>query len=226
MLVGFSTLLTAQNNETIAVLNKVKDYYTNTKAYHLSMHYTMYRGLVGNEIIERYTGNLVKQDKTFQMKIANNEILTIGGKQMAVDHDQKIVILRGTGVNDVDALMDIQALLEHYDVEKLEKANEQITCALIPKKEQLSGPYAKIVLAINPKTYRVTSQEIYYASQLPFKQKDGSYENDFARLKIDLKEEALIETTLSFGQFLKTDAKGEHQLVEALKAYELIDQTH
>ncbi|OEK09133.1 hypothetical protein A8C32_10385 [Flavivirga aquatica] len=223
---GNTVLAYSQKETATSLLKKISKYYQNTEAYQINMEYKMYKGLTGNEVTESYTGHLIKKKNIYQLKIANNEMLTINNKQMAIDHGQKIAVYRSSNQASNATLIDVAGFLEYYDGLSVDKVNGLIKCVLIAKNKKQSVPYAKIALFINPNNYSVEKQEMYFASQLPFILENGDYISDFGRLSIEMKEvdNLLTDAVLSFNNYFNESDDGEIVLANRYKDYQFIDE--
>ena len=215
----------AQEYTATELLEKVSEHYKHKDAYQVNMRYTMYKGLTGNHETESYSGFFIKKQELHQFELENNVVVTEGNRQIAINHDQKMIVYRNSNQEASGSPLAIQRFLEYYDESSIKNEKGIIICELIAKAAKMTLPYAKIIITIDADTYRIKEQEMYFSTQLPFVLESKDVVKDFGRLIITMEEEKDISNKMrSLKEYITRDTNGNLQLADTFKEYQLIDK--
>ena len=218
----------SQNDEARSLLKKVNDFYKNQTVYQIDMNFKMYQGLTGDKITELYEGKVFRKDSIARLNMANSELLQIGKDQIAIDHDQKLIVFRKAPINSIlTSVIDVSTFMEIYETSSIKNFEDTIRLELISKKDKTSSPFAKIVLFIDKSSYEMVKQEMIFTNQMPFKNEKGNIKADFGRLHTEMKLNKNIDdqSILSFDHYFNKDKDGKVLLQPAYKEYEIIEES-
>jgi len=220
----------AQNEKTKDLLKKVQQAYENTKQYQIAVTYNMHRGFSGNNITESYQGTMVKNGKFSQFKALNSEIIQFPRIQLTIDHTEKVARYAKTekGATVPNSPLDVANFLKFYDKTIVTEREGILVCEMVATKVNMQNPYAKVVLHVDKKTYRIEKQELFFTAMIPFVESDGKTRKmDVGRLVIlmDFKEtEEQAEPTPN--DFIVLSGKDDISLTEQYQGYRLINLAH
>ncbi len=202
-------------------LEKINRNYANLKAFELQMSYQLYKGYSGNEVLQTYSGNYIKNEVKAYRKIKSTEFIHFNKITLQVNHDEKLVILD----NRLDAEfmeIDLKSALKQCQDIKLLKKEKGVLVTLVLKNET-DIPYSKVSLLVD-NSYWIKEMTFYYAAQMNF----GTYQNkDMAYPKLRIQYEQFKKGTkklddLEISNFIDLGAS-KPALVGDYATYKLID---
>ncbi len=221
----------AQDKETKEILTKVQQAYNKVASQQIEVTYAMHRGLTGNTITESYTGTMIKKGAVSQFKVFNSEIIKFPNFQLIIDHEVKEVRYTNNknGGGEMHTPLDIKSFLKIYDKTQITTDNGNWICEMVSTQKNPQNPYGKVKLYIDPTTYFIKKQELFFTAMVPFIEEDGHTRTmDMARMVIQLDHKPLEEgiTIPLPGDFIKTSATNTMILTANYKSYRLINSAH
>ncbi|MCK8482234.1 hypothetical protein MUY34_16505 [Flavihalobacter algicola] len=188
LLMTVSCFCFAQNQSVEHILSKSQMFLQDKIEMHCSMNYNLYPTLKSKDVIENYDGLVLKNEDNYFIKINNtiflNKLHT--NKFIKLNTDQKLIqytVDKNTKSNNQSLFDQIKVLTDLYKNHDLTSEGNFWVCTLSPNTiSQL--PYSKVQLFVNKDTNLLSKQVLYFSSQMPYKEKDGTNHLGNPRLEI------------------------------------------
>jgi hypothetical protein len=218
-------IVDAQNS--IALLEKVNNYYKTVQFYNVESTYNMYRGFTGKSVTESYKGTMYKNGQVSVVKVLGQGIIMFENVQLIVnDADKTITYTKNDAESVQKNLIDVDKLSKYYDFTSIKDDKKVIIYEMTLKNKDLPLPYSKLIFHINKTDNSLVKQELFFATKLPFKNKDGEMSNDNGRMEIIYNPSNTPIKNIKLEDYITTDSKDRIHLSKAYKNYQLIDQTY
>ncbi|WP_298892455.1 hypothetical protein [uncultured Psychroserpens sp.] len=187
-----STFCFGQSPTVKSVLTQSQTLLKDKSEMKCTMNYDLYSTSFSNEVKEHYSGNIVKNEDRYYIKINNTIFLNQLNTNtfLKLNTEQKLIqFLKGKNVATTNgSLFDqVSVLINLYKNQSLKSKGDYWICTL--KANTVSQlPYSKVELFVNKETKLLTKQVLYFSSQMPYKKKDGTNHLGNPRLEISISD--------------------------------------
>jgi len=238
-LIGFVVVVFSINTSIIAqegcdlkeakiIVNKVKTAYDTTSQYSVDVEYTMFDGADSTNILEQYSGTMIRRNNDFYSKIHHTESLQIANEYIRVNHQEKAILYavqkeQNTAITGVN----LEGLFKNFEKATLtENSSGYKITFMAPPISQ--SPYNVVVLEIDKHKYRLKKQTLFFSGQIPIKTASGVEKDSNPRLEIVFNnfstKETIDTSRFQLSSYMNKKSK-DYKPSGVLKNYQFIDTT-
>lgn len=169
-----------------SVLEKAEKVFSKTPYYSLDIAYKSFGNYTTNEVLESFSGNIVKQNRSMYLKIHNTIFVTDEEKQLSLKlFETEKVIEISNQIKEVaeKSPLQITDFIKLFKYRKVEDKGDYYLCSLSTDVvTQL--PYGSVQLYITKKDFLITKQVMYFLAKYPYLDKNGEERKGTPRLEV------------------------------------------
>jgi len=211
------------------ILFKAQQVFERTAKYNVDVNYKMFGSYKATIPLEAFSGKLINNTQSTYLKISNTIFLTNKLNKISVKifNEERIMeVAKQPDVNMVEnSPVNINNFIKLFKNKKIEDKGDYYLCTLTA--DYITQiPYGKVEIYIQKKDHIITKQVLYFLSKVPYKDHNGTQQEDNPRLEVTLnnfkksiskKEEKLTNVS----QYL-TKYKGEFKPSITYKDFKII----
>ncbi len=208
LLLCLITLSGAQNDalEIRDLFLKSQKFYESKDAYLLDIEYTLYKSETGDDQLEHYLSETIKNGQDFYTKIHNTEFVELGNKSLKINHDERAVLIdkRESKVASIGVIDNILAILPKFKSYKVTKNNDGFKCEFTAH-DITQLPFTKVIIYFN-KDYSLKSQILHLTNALPYVENDKNvYRSPRLEIKLSAVKQYITDEKLKLTTYLKAN---------------------
>lgn len=207
----------------IDLLKAINKNYEDLNSCEISLHYQLFRGLNGTEVVEEYNSIYKRDNSVTYRKIFQTELIGTPDYQLNVNHDNQLIMLSNpTKINPVD--LDLATVLKKcQDINVVNAENGKLIILLF--KERTDVPYSFIKIYVDTQNW-IQKIEMMSSIKMDFSKDYFEKDMDYPKLTVHygtLRKDVskAVQEALPNRFFVSTDST--FTLNETYKNYRLID---
>jgi hypothetical protein len=182
---SFSSQKTSGDKETlIDVLNNINEFYAANESVYHEFNYNLYSDAETSEIHSQEKGIALISKSVSYAKLGEVESVSESDFTVAVDHEEKVVVIANTinpsGLAPVDMIESYAELASGFSVATLENGLSQIEIS------QEKGQVEKVQIIYDSATFQLHKIINYYGAAMPLDPEHDEEESDWSKPRLEV----------------------------------------